>query len=85
MFDLKLIRENPEMVRESLAHRKDSSPVDEIIKLDSERRQKVTQLEELRHARKGGKMAPEEGRKLRDQITALETATGELDARLKDM
>jgi seryl-tRNA synthetase len=84
MFDLKLIRDNPDLVREALAHRKDSGPVDEILALDTERRQKLTQLEELRHARKGGKMAPEEGRKLRDQLTALETETNEMDAKMKD-
>ena len=67
MFDIKLIRDNPDMVRESLSHRKDTAPIDEILILDQERRQKLTELEELRHARKGGKMDPEEGRKLRDR------------------
>jgi seryl-tRNA synthetase len=45
----------------------------------------LSQLEELRHARKGGKLAPEEGRKLRDQATALETETNEMDAKMKDL
>jgi seryl-tRNA synthetase len=85
MFDLKLIRDNPDLVRESLSHRKDNAPIDDIIKLDQERRQKLTELEELRHTRKGGKMAPEEGRKLRDQISTLETTTNEMDARMKDL
>jgi len=31
MFDIKLIRENPEIVRESLAHRKDTSTIEDII------------------------------------------------------
>ena len=85
MFDLKLIRDNPDLVRESISHRKDSAPIDDIIKLDGERRTKVTQLEELRHSRKGGKMDPEAGRKLRDQINALETETSEMDEKLKDL
>ncbi len=85
MFDLKLIRDNPEMVKEALAHRKDTAPVDEIYKLDQERRQKMTQLEELRRTRKGGRMDPEEGRKLRDQIAALEAETSEMDEKLKDL
>ena len=85
MFDLKLIRDNPDLVRESLAHRKDTAPIDEIINIDLERRQKMTQLEELRHTRKGGKMDPESGRKLRDQINALETETNAIDAKMKDL
>jgi seryl-tRNA synthetase len=85
MFDIKLIRDNPDMVRESLAHRQDNVSIDEIINIDRERRQKLTELENLRHARKGGKMAPEEGRKLRDQINSLETETNEMDARLNDL
>src|SRR5512147_1351001 len=85
MFDLKLIRDNPDQVKESLAHRKDTAPIDEIFSLDQERRQKLNELENLRHARKGGKMAPEEGRKLRDQISALEGETNSLDEKLKDL
>jgi seryl-tRNA synthetase len=85
MFDIKLIRDNPDMVRESLAHRKDTASIDEIIRIDQEKRQKLTQLEELRHSRKGGKMDPETGRKLRDQINALETETNEMEEKLKDL
>jgi seryl-tRNA synthetase len=85
MFDIKLLRENPDLVRQSLEHRKDTAPVDDILKLDRERREKLTQLEDLRHARKGGKMNPEEGRKLRDQINALETETSLNDEKLKDL
>ncbi len=85
MFDLKLIRDNPDLVRESLSHRKDTAPIDEIIQIDQQRRQLLTQLEELRHARKGGKMAPEEGRRLRDQISAMEATATEMDEKLKDL
>ena len=85
MFDLKLLRDNPDLVRQSLEHRKDTAPIDEILNLDRERREKLTQLENLRHTRKGGKMVPEEGRKLRDQISTLETETGAIDEKLKDL
>lgn len=85
MFDLKLIRDNPDLVRESLGHRKDHAPLDEIIQLDQERRQKIVQLEELRHTRKGGKMSPEEGRKLRETLNALVAESGSLEEALKDL
>ena len=85
MLDLKFIRDNPDLVREAISHRKDNAPLDEILQLDSERRQKLTELENLRHARKGGKMSPEEGRKLRDAINALEVDSNALEEKLKDL
>jgi len=85
MFDIKLIRENPDIVRESLSHRKDNAPIDEIIDIDQVRRTKIAELEELRRQRKGGKMDPEKGRQLRDQISALEAETTEIDEKLKDL
>jgi len=85
MFDLKLIRDNPQLVKESLAHRKDSAPIDDIYTLDQERRRKLNELESLRHTRKGGKMSPEEGRQLRDQINSLDAETNSLDERLRDL
>ena len=85
MFDLKVIRDNPEIVKESLSHRKDTASIDEILRIDQERKLKLTALEELRHSRKGGKMDPEAGRKLRDQINAIEVETNEMDARIKDL
>jgi seryl-tRNA synthetase len=85
MFDLKLIRENPDMVRQAIEHRRDTAPIDEILQIDQERRLKLTELENLRHARKGGKMTPEDGRKLRDQISAIETDTNAMEARLKEL
>jgi seryl-tRNA synthetase len=85
MFDLKLIRDNPDVVREALGHRKDNADIDEILKVDQERRQKLTLLEELRRSRKGGKMAPEEGRKLRETINTLENETNSMDEKLKEL
>ncbi len=52
MLDLKFIRENTDIVREALKKRQDSAPLDEILQLDSERRQKILELENLRHTRK---------------------------------
>ena len=52
MLDLKFIRDNTDLVREALEKRQDSAPIDEMLQLDSERRLKVTELEDLRRARK---------------------------------
>jgi seryl-tRNA synthetase len=89
MLDLKFIRENPDVVRQSLVNRSDdTSPVDQILRRDAERRLKITELENLRHARKGGgkeKMSPEDGRDLRNKIKALEDETLAMDEELKDL
>jgi seryl-tRNA synthetase len=92
MLDLKFIRENADLVREAIEKRRDSVPLDEILGLDSERRQKIIELEDLRHARKetarGGKKnreAAEEGRNLRVMIKGLEEEVRNLDNRLQDL
>jgi len=89
MLDLKFIRENIEQVRQAVANRQTTAPLDEILKLDQERRQKMLELEKLRHARKETarekRAAAEEGRSLRDKIKALEDKANKLDEQLKDL
>ena len=52
MLDINLIRENPELVRTSLKNRQmDASPVDDILRLDGQRRQLLTDVEQLKAER----------------------------------
>ena len=92
MLDLKFIRENVDVVREALEKRVTQAPLDEIIKLDSQRHQKVIELEDLRHRRK--EMASErkrdqetveQGRDLRVMIRDLEEEVTGLDKQLQDL
>ena len=90
MLDLKFIRENTELVRKAIANRQDSTPIDEILKLDALRRQKLLELEDLRHARKElakerKAEAEDKGRKLRARIKTLEEELRNLDGELKDL
>ena len=88
MLDLRFIRENIDLVREALVKRRDSAPLDEILELDRERRQKVTELEDLRRARKDTarkRTAADEGRRLRTQIKELEEEVRSLDTRLEEL
>jgi len=89
MLDLKFIRDNPDQVRQAIADRHDTAPLDEILDLDTERRQKLLELEELRHQRKElakqKSGAAEKGRALRTQIQKLEEAVRSLDERIKDL
>jgi len=91
MLDLKFIRENPDVVRQAMVNRQEkSSPLDEILQLDTERRQKMTELEDLRRNRKQASKtrqadAAEEGRALRTKIHDLEETVNNLDVKLHDL
>jgi seryl-tRNA synthetase len=89
MLDLKFIRDNPDVVRKAIKDRQDSAPLDEILKLDGERRQKLLELEELRHQRKElakqKSGAAEKGRALRTEIQKLEEAVRGLDQTIEDL
>jgi seryl-tRNA synthetase len=88
MLDLKFIRENIELVRQAVANRQTTAPLDEILQLDTERRQKLLELEKLRHARKETarekRAAADEGRNLRDRIKTLENKANVLDTQLEE-
>ena len=90
MLDLKFIRDNTDLVRKALANRQDSAPIDEILRLDSARRQKLLELENLRHTRKETarekeRVSNDEGRGLRGQIRALEEEVRNLDKQLEEL
>ena len=89
MLDLRFIRENPDTVREALRHRNDTAPIDEILELDTERRRKVQELEDLRRARKevarDRQAAAEKGRELRGQIHDLEETVRGIEQKLNDL
>lgn len=51
MIDINLIRKKPEWVKEQVAKRNDSSPIDEIMTADMRRREILLEVEELRRQR----------------------------------
>jgi seryl-tRNA synthetase len=98
MLDIKLIREKPDFVRQRLATRGagDEAHIDELLKLDEERRKILSSVETLKAQRNrvskeigalmGQKKITEaeakkaETRELGDQIAALDKRVGEVDA-----
>jgi seryl-tRNA synthetase len=90
MLDIKFIREHPDIVRQAITNRHDTAPLDEILQFDGERRQKMTDLEELRRNRKQSSRerqvdAAEAGRALRTKIRDLEEEVTKLDVRLTNL
>jgi seryl-tRNA synthetase len=89
MLDLKFIRENPELVKKAIENRHDSAPVDEILRLDAERRQNIIRLDSLRQERKTvskeREKAQERGRALRAEIQKLEDEAKKLEERLEEL
>ena len=92
MLDLKFIRDNIDLVRQAIEKRQDTAPLDEILHLDSERRQRILELESLRHERKEASRerktdeeTVEEGRDLRAMIRGLEEEVRNLDKQLEEL
>ncbi len=96
MLDLNLIRENPDLVRTALKNRQmDVSPVDDILRLDENRRSLLTQVEALKAERNAvskeigrSKDATEREKKIAamrevgDQITTFDKDVAEVEAEL---
>ncbi len=89
MLDIKIIRENPDLVKKAIENRHDSAPIDEILRLDALRRQNIVKLDGLRQERKTiskeREKAQERGRALRGEIQTLEDEVNKLDKQLEDL
>jgi seryl-tRNA synthetase len=92
MIDRKIIREEPELLRQALANRGSDFNLDELISLD-ERRRELLQIEHLQAERNrlskqigevirgGGDAEPLKGEvtRIKDQISAMETELAEVE------
>lgn len=92
MLDINLIRDNPDIVREALRKRQsDPEPVDQILKLDVERRALVHQVESLKAERNTvskeiGKMKDQTARQEKiDQMRAVGEQIDALDQNLRQV
>ena len=98
MLDIKIIRENPEKINELLKRRNPDLSVDEVLKIDEQRRKIQFELDNLRAKRKSesnkiGEMKKQgidtteiqaEIRKLGEDAKALEEKLSELDEKQRD-
>jgi seryl-tRNA synthetase len=87
MLDIRLIRERPDFVRERLATRggNDEAKIDELLRIDAERRKDETALQKLNADRKG--LSKEIGAKRGrgDATTELEARVREIGDRVVDL
>jgi seryl-tRNA synthetase len=89
MLDIKIIRENPDLVKKAIKNRYDTAPIDEVLRLDAERRQNIVKLDALRQERKAvskeREKAQERGRAIRAEIQTLEEEASKLDKQLQEL
>ena len=101
MLDIRLIREKPDFVRERLTTRggDDENKIDDVLRVDSERRKTETELQRLQSERNrlskeiGGKKSRGEAtdelegrvRKIGEQIVDLNAKTNLLDNQQRDL
>lgn len=87
MLDLKFIRENPQLVREAIRKKKERDRLDEILKLDSDRRELLQKSESIKSER--NKVADEVGKLKRQgkdasQLIAAGKEKGDLLKKFED-
>ncbi|MCL0064771.1 serine--tRNA ligase [Dehalococcoidia bacterium] len=96
MVSIQFIRQDHDIVREALARRNDDAPLDEILRLDSEHRKLLQEIEGLRARRnevskelgRMKEMLPEliaDMRQVGERIKALEQEETRLSEQLTDM
>jgi seryl-tRNA synthetase len=98
MIDIRLIREQPDLVRDALRKLNTDAPIDQIIQLDERRRRLLTEVEELKATRNAGskeigklKGGPEreqriaEMRALGDRIQELDEQVSAIDQQLNGL
>ena len=92
MLDIKIIRENPDLVKQAIANRHDKAPIEELIQVDAERRKKTTELEDMRRVHKEASKQRQHdeasvaaGRSRRDEMKTLEDTVNHLDEQIKNL
>src|SRR5438067_11356777 len=94
MLSLSFIREHPDLVADGARKKGEPAPVDEILKLDAQRRETLTRLEQLKaeQNRRSAAMAKSrdqqaigEMRRLKDEVKVLEQQLAPIDARLNTL
>lgn len=95
MLDIRFIRENPELVQQNAKNKGYDIDVSALLRVDSERRELQTKIDELREKRntisssmKNGKPSDEmisEGKRVKEELGDLESQQKEIDERYNQL
>ena len=85
MLDLKLIRSEPERVKEALARRGAAEEIDELLRLDARRRELLPEIEGGRAEQNRASKEIAEAKRSGEEATSAITEMRDLSARLKEM
>ena len=92
MLDIKLIRNEPDKVREAMRRRGEDAPIDEVLELDERRRALVTEVEQLKARRNQvseevarAKRAGQDASELINSMRAVSDRIKELDGQIRDL
>lgn len=87
MIDIKLVRHNPELVKNLCRRRGCNVDVDRLIQVDAELRENIARLEGLRKEQKiiKGQERKEEARQLREQAAAIQELVNNLEGERNEL
>lgn len=95
MIDIQIIRDNPELVKEKSKQKGYDVDIDRLLYLDSERKDMLGKIEDLRQKRneiaakmKGGKPEQsliDEGKAIKEDLSGLEQTFGDIESRWLDL
>lgn len=91
MLDIKIIRENREQIKQNCKNRLSTVDIDELLKLDDERREAIAKIDELRAKRNAAsktKPTPEiiaEMKQVGEEIKSLEAKIEPLEAQVREL
>ena len=85
MLDIKLIRENPEKINELLKRRNPELSIDEVIRIDEERRKLQVQVDEMRSKRKKDSQLIGELKKKGENTDKVQADVREIGEKIKEL
>lgn len=85
MIDIKLVRENPELVKQNCINKNDSSDIDGLVALDVRRRVIIQEVEELKSKRNAVTLEISALKKSGGDATGMITSMREVGDRIKEL
>lgn len=87
MLNIKFIRENKDLVKEVVVNKKATVDIDELLKIDQQRRDLILEVDNLRQQRNEASKNRdiEKGRELKEKLEGLENDFSEVDEKYSEL